>query len=506
MKIRNILGLTLLISVFSCSDLNEELRDSMTREQAEAFLNNNTDVNTLLRGAYDGLRAPYMDQAQFWAAQQHTSDETIGPTRGGDWDDNGVWRVLHTHNWALDHSFLENTFNNLLQVVFTTTNILTFPVSPEQAAEARFIRAFVMFSLADGWNQVPFREPGGSLLEAPKVLSGSEAVTFVISELEAIMNNLPENNPTFYANKNAARALLAKCYLNKNTMADRTNPSFPAADMDKVISFADAVINSGKYSLSNNYFENFAPNNNSTSTENIWTGENRGGSSSGNVRSRWFMTLHYNNNPSGWNGFTTLSDFYDKFEANDTRRGGDFPGMTEVSGLKTGFLVGQQFDQNGVELLDRKGNKLAFTREVKAVETGNNLEVTGIRVVKYPIDYKNGDNADNDYVFLRYSDVLLMKAEALLRKGNSSEALNIVNQIRTKRGASSLSGLTAEQLLDERGRELYWEGWRRQDLIRFGSFLKAWQEKPASGNERLLFPIPPTNLAVNPNLTQNPGY
>jgi hypothetical protein len=67
--------------------------------------------------------------------------------------------------------------------------------------------------------------------------------------------------------------------------------------------------------------------------------------------------------------------------------------------------------------------------------------------------------------------------------------------------------LTLDNLLDERGRELYYEGWRRQDLIRFGKYLNAWQEKPAdSGTKNLLFPIPANQLAVNPNLTQNPGY
>ncbi|MBK9255506.1 MAG: RagB/SusD family nutrient uptake outer membrane protein [Saprospiraceae bacterium] len=505
MKLNKILVLGILAASFSCTDLNEELRDTLSKEEAQKFLNENTDVNSLLRGAYDGLRLPFMDQAQFWAAQQHTSDETLGPTRGGDWDDNGVWRVLHTHSWGTDHSFLEATFNSLLEVVFTTTNILTFPVTPRQAAEARYIRAFVMFSVADAWNQVPFREPGGNLLEAPTVLTGDQAIDFVISELNAIINDLPEG-PVNRANKDAARTLLMKCYLNKGTFSNRATPTFPAADMGQVVTLADQLINSGKYSLANNYFDNFAPNNDQISTENIWTGENQGGSSSGNVRSRWFCTLHYNQNPSGWNGFTTLGDFYDSFEANDNRLTADYPGMTNVGGIKAGLLFGQQFDENGTALLDRKGNPLSFTKEVAPVETGNNLEVTGIRVVKYPIDYNNGDNSDNDYVFFRYADVLLMKAEALLRTGNAGGALTIVNEIRTKRGASTLGSLSLDQLLAERGRELYWEGHRRQDLIRFGKWLQPWQGKPASGPERLVFAIPPTNLAVNPNLKQNPGY
>ena len=505
MKSYKYLILLSLVWLFACTDLEEKLNQDLTKQQAEDYLNAHTDVNAILKAAYDGLRLPFMDQAQFWAAQEHTTDETLGPTRGPDWDDNGVWRVLHTHTWTADHAFLSATFNTLLQDVFTTTNILSFNTTPQQAAEARFIRAFVIFAVADGWNQVPYRNPGENLLNPPNVLKGSAALDFVISELNTIINDLP-TGPTNRANKDAAKVLLMKAYLNKGTFANRQSPSFDAGDMNQVISNADAIINSGKYSLDANYFENFAPNNDQVSTENIWTGENVGGSSSGNVRSRWFCTLHYNQNPSGWNGFTTLSDFYDSFEASDVRRGGSYTGMTDVSGLNAGLLVGQQYDQNGTALQDRKGNPLSFTREVQPIETRNNLEITGIRVIKYPVDYIHGDNSDNDYVFFRYADVLLMKAEALLRTGNSGSALDIVNQLRLVRNASALGYLSLDELLAERGRELYWEGWRRQDLIRFGKFLNAWQGKPASGPERLLFPIPATALSVNPNLEQNPGY
>ena len=174
--------------------------------------------------------------------------------------------------------------------------------------------------------------------------------------------------------------------------------------------------------------------------------------------------------------------------------------------MRVGFLVGQQFNQAGEALKDRKQNPLAFTRAVKLKETGNDLEITGIRVIKYPPDYKSGDQADNDYVIFRYADVLLMKAEALLRTNRAVEALPIVNQVRTKRLATPLTAVDLNILSDERGRELYWEGWRRQDLIRFGKYLQPWQEKPTDDPRYLLFPIPNEQLAVNPNLTQNPGY
>jgi hypothetical protein len=507
MKLINLLTLLLLVGfAFSCSDLEEEIRDTVPADIATSGA---VSVDALLQGVYNDMRLPYQDQSRFWAAQEHTSDEVLGPTRGPDWDDNGIWRVLHDHTWDADHDFLNSTFTELLQIVYNASVIVNnFQPTAEQAAEARFLRAFAMFSVLDGWGQVPFRDNLDDFTIDPVVYTGDEAIAFIESEINAIMDDLPDG-PTNRANKDAAKVFLMKLALNKGVFADRENPSFDNGDMDKVISLADEIMGSGKYTLADNVFDNFAPNNDEISTENIYTwenvaGENNGGGNS--VRSRWFCTLHYNQNPSGWNGFTTISDFYNKFEDGDARKTGDYPGQTDVSGIKVGFLVGQQFDQDGNPLQDRKENPLAFTEEVSLVETGDNLEVTGIRVIKYPIDFDNGDNVDNDYVFYRLADVMLMKAEALLRKGDAGSALDIVNEIRTKRGAGALSSLDEQALLDERGRELYWEGHRRQDLIRFGKFLDSWNEKPASGPERLLFPIPNQALATNPNLKQNPGY
>ncbi|HEY8396906.1 MAG TPA: RagB/SusD family nutrient uptake outer membrane protein [Flavihumibacter sp.] len=509
MKNKFIIATIMASMLFSCTKLDEPVDSAITGEQADQLFGGSNsappDISALLEGAYLSTRTPYQDQSRVWAATEHTTDEVIGPTRGGDWDDNGVWRVLHSHQWDADHAFLADTYRDLGRIVFATTDLLKFNPTPAQAAEARFLRAFAMFTILDGWDQVPYREVDGTLDQLPNIRRGTEAADYIMSELNEILPNLPDG-PAHKANKDAARTLMMKLYLNKGVYADRANPSFAASDMEAVITLADQIINSGKYDLTDNFFDNFAPKNDQLSKENIWTAENRGGSSSGGVRFHWFAMLHYNNNPSGWNGFTTLSDFYDKFEESDTRRGMEYPGVTNVSGLRVGFLEGQQYNQNGVALKDRRGNNLAFTREVKLKETENNLEITGIRVVKYPVDYNNGDNVDNDFVYFRFPDVLLMKAEALLRTNRAAEALPIVNSIRTKRGASALATITLDVLLDERGRELYYEGWRRNDLIRFGKFLDAWQEKAPSGPERLLFPIPNRSLAANPNLVQNPGY
>jgi len=152
---------------------------------------------------------------------------------------------------------------------------------------------------------------------------------------------------------------------------------------------------------------------------------------------------------------------------------------------------------------------LVFTREVTIRTSGATIETAGIRPIKYAFDYSVTGQRNNDWVVFRYSDVLLMYAEAILRGGTgaSTTPLALVNSIRVNRGVPALSSLTLDELLDERARELYWEGWRRQDLIRFGKFLQAWQEKPADPDPKtLVYPIPSQQIAVNPNLTQNPGY
>lgn len=506
MKYTKLLYLTIpTFMLFSCTKLDEKFRGDLTQAQVGGGGSASTDA--LLTGVYNAMRTPYQDQSQVWAAQEHTSDEAIGPTRGGDWDDNGVWRVLHLHRWDGDHLFLRNTFESLGGIIYASTDMLRFSPSASQAAQAKFLRAFAMYSMLDGWNVVVYREPGSNILDLPKVFVGTDALDFIITEVNAIMNDLPDG-PASVANKDAAKVFLMKCYLNKGVIVNRQSPTFDNADMAQVIALADEIIGSGKYSLSADYFDNFAPTNDvKGAAENIFTAQNIGGSSSGNIRSRWFCTLHYNQNPSSWNGFTTLSDFYNKFDANDIRRSESYAGVTDVSGIHPGFLIGQQYDQNGTALKDRGGNPLAFTPEVKAIETGSNLEVTGIRVIKYPIDYKSGDNADNDYVYYRYADVLLMKAEALLRSGGSAlDAVGLVNQVRERAGLADLASVSLDQLIDERGREFYWEGNRRTDLIRFGKFLTPWQEKPTDDPKYLLFPIPNQQLAANANLVQNPGY
>ncbi len=507
-----------------CTKLEEGLNSTTTQEQAETFLAATADLNVLIQGAYDGLQG-LQTQDLVTSLMENSTDESLVPTRGGDWDDNGVWRVIHTHNWNADHQQVQSVFNNLLGLVFNTTNILTFIPKSTAAnknqieAEAKFIRAFAMFTVLDLYGQVPFRQPGENLLNPPTVLKGTEAINFLITEVKSIKANLPASTGRATApraTKDAADMLLMKLLLQKGTYANRQAPTFAAADMAEVITLADGIINSGRYTLSTNVWDNYAPNNGDISTENIFTNQNIGGARGGNLRSAWYKTNHYNMNKSGWNGFSTLADVYNKFDSTDQRRGVAYPtGLASLPNpgnrINTGFLIGQQYDlSNDAALKDRNGAPLAFTSTVAVQESGTNLEVTGIRVYRYPIDYgpANDGQADNDYVIYRLADAYLMKAEAQFRSGNASGAQATINIVRTRRGAPAFTGtLTATQILDERQREFYWDGWRRMDQIRFGTFLAARTLKPAASDPKYLyFPIPNAALAVNPNLTQNPGY
>lgn len=510
-----------LLQLTNSCQLNEELRGNTSSGAGAA----GGTPDALLVGVYNSLRDPIQGSVNVFALEEVSTDERIMPTRGPDWDDNGKWRALYLHTWDANNERVRDTFSSLNGIVYAATDILQFNPSTQQAAEARFLRAWAMFWVLDIYDQVPYREPGELTTQPAKVRKGTEALTYIISEINAVQKDLPDG-PAGKANKDAARALLMKCYLNKGAYANRKTPTFDAADMNQVIKLADEIINSGKYSFTADYFDNFAPNNTAIGKENIFTQENSYGNS-GDVRSYWKFVSHYNLFPvNGYNGPATTAEFYDKFEATDKRRGEAYVGSVTPGSvnpgkrINVGFLVGQQYSlRDDKALTDRGGSPLAFTKDINIFETGNDLEVKGIRPLKYPVDYdsedKGGNGANNDHVSFRLADVLLMKAEAILRGGTATSAgsfgstpLAIVNFIRThpSRGASALTALNLDVLLDERGRELYNEEWRRQDLIRFGKFLAPRKDKLQSDDKYLIFPIPQTQVSVNPLLVQNPGY
>lgn len=499
-----------------CTKLDETFLGDLNATQVAS---DSANTAALLQGIYSAQSNLFTSHLVIFPLNEVTTDAAIMPTRGQDWDDNGVWRVLHQHKWnELNSKFLES-FNGLNGIVFAATDLLRYNATPSEKAQARFLRAWAMFLILDMFDQVPYRDPGESIIEAARVRRGLEALEYIIKETEEVISTLPEGPPQV-ANRFAARALLMKCYLNRAVYQNRANPAFRIEDMNKVIQLADEIINSNMYRFSDHYFDNFSPQNAGKSRELIYAQEDL--RTPDNLL--WIATLgslHPNQPPSNFNGFSTLSNYYNRFESRDKRREAvyDYPdappnprGVTNA-----GFYIGQQYNiYTGDSLFDFDDAPLAYQPEVKNLETGKNQRLTGIRAQKYLVDWPQIGSPRNNMVFFRFPDILLMKAEAIQRGGTptavgtyGSTPREIVNALRThsSRDASPLTNVTLDILLDERGRELWWEGWRRQDMIRFGKYLQPFQEKDYPSDPKyLLFPIPSEQLSVNPNLKQNPGY
>ncbi|WP_258105159.1 RagB/SusD family nutrient uptake outer membrane protein [Marinoscillum sp. MHG1-6] len=495
------------IYVFYGCDIDVEEKDSLLIETASGEFGG-VDPTTSLEGAYEDLRAIMESQERILALSEHPSDEYMGPTRGTDWGDNGIWRTLHQHTWSANHNFIRDTWNQVNERVFKLGQILhpASAASTQQAAEAKFLRAWYMYWILDFWGQVPIREPDAGIDEDPIVLNATQAFNTILEDLDDAIADLPAAAPgvanTKSATKTAAQYLKAKLLLNK---AAFLGGSEDPADMTTVISLVDSISAEG-FALEDDYFEIFRSTDDNETI--FWTPSSIG--------PRVWCGLHYNqptrDNAGGWNGFTTTSDFYNLFEgdqninvlgSNQEERRGYVPTDGSLQGIGLGFLIGQQYDSTGVALKDRAGNPLVFTLEMPGI-SGNN-ERTGVRIIKY---HPNDGASRQHVILMRYADAYLMKVEAILRGGTSSDdPLTMINDLRALREAQPATTVDFDYLLDERGRELYLEMWRRNDLIRFEKFTaETWQFKEASESYRVKFPIPEQALATNPNLIQNEGY
>jgi hypothetical protein len=268
------------------------------------------------------------------------------------------------------------------------------------------------------------------------------------------------------------------------------------------IAAANAVINSGEYSLSANWGDNFSLTNKS-STENIFVIVHTSAGTSG-IGGSWPMrTLHYNQLNSGWgspwNGFATTAETYSAFDATDDRRGM--------------WLVGQAKSfETGQNVNDRAGKPLVFTVAIPNANVAG--EEIGVRFNKFPPlpSGPTGQSAPNDYTFFRLAEMYLIKAEALLEQGQTGLAQVEFNRIHNLHDAANPAVVSRASILKERLLEFSAEGKRRSDMIRHGKFLN-WTEASANGHTdksaeayRILFPISSNQLGSNPLLKQNPGY
>lgn len=527
-KITKYLCLALLIPVlFSCTDLEIEATDSLISDGFAGV----ADVQGEIANISNIISAdPLGGQDNLFALNEVSSDEYIVATRGTDWGDNGRWLALHQQTWNAELQDVVQTWQLLNSITINATLVLNDKSVntaggdvTELKAAASFYRAWSMSWILDMWRQVPFRDVDLPNSAIPEIFTGQAAIDFIVADLNDAIAGLPSVsvgnaiNLKSSPSKATARHLLARLHLNKHVYLG-TAPE--TADMQVVINTVDEIASDG-YTLaaSGDFFDIFRPSND---VETIWW-------SPGDAGRKTWHTLHYNlnspdNGGGGWNGFATLSEFYQLFEGDpDTNYVGDgqeerrgwVPDATTANadnlGIGYGFLIGQQYNEDGTPLNARDnvgGVPLVFTKEVTQPEytaPADNalLETSGTRMLKYHPNEEGGGQRKH-VVKYRYADAYLMKAEAMFRMGG--DPTTMINDLRAIRGASDLATVGEAELLAERGRELYEELTRRQDLIRFGQYLRAWNLKDAGDAHLEIFPIPNSDVLANPNLVQNPGY
>lgn len=499
-RVFGLLLLSMLLINSGCTKLDEELYGRVTPEN---FFKTDAEVLAALAGVYNNMGFA-VNGGNAWRLLHLGTDEFIMVARSdGRWLDGGVYIEFFEHKWTPLNNRL-GSYNDIFRTIGSANAVLEgMQNSPNvanlkaQIAEARGVRAYAYFYAMDLWGNVPIVttariEP----TNLPETKTRKEVFDFVVSELTAAAADLPSAKTVTSAyyprmTKEAAYAILALTYLNGEVFAGKSY-------WTECIDMCDKVT-AGGYILLPNYINNFIPANEG-SREFIFaiSQDPTKAAGSNNFAQRTLHDSHrfrYNLPFIPQNGFNIVEDAYNRFEAQDIRR--------------SLILAGPQFAADGVTPL----RNIAGTANLTLIPIVNPrlaAENEGYRLLKWQPDntWING-GASNDVATIRYAEILLTKAEAILRSGgNAEDARTLVNQVRVRSNATPLATITLNNILDERGRELMWEGTRRRDMIRFGTFF-TWTPfwKPAiTPAFRGLLPIPASELSANPRLKQNPGY
>jgi hypothetical protein len=534
--------MSLMFTTHSCTDLSEEVYSDLV---AEDFQPTADDAIAILGPAYTNLREVLFYWHGYFDTQEECADIIVTPQRPNGWVDGGVYRAMHEHIWDSEQSHSTRVWNRSYAGINHTNRAIyqiesgNLPMEEVEAqktlAELKTLRAFYYYLLLDNFGNVPIIDkydvPDDFL---PTQSTRQEVFDFVIDEIESNINNLPTEVSSFtYGRfaKYAAHTLLAKVYQNAEVYTG-------TAQWSKCIANCDTVISCGKYILEAD-FKNPFKTQNETSGEIIFAVPFASKSNPFEDYG-WFhllnKTLHpgsqatYDLEVQPWGGNCAIPQFIDTYHSNDKR-------------LAATWIMGPQFSYSGDTIylsMDdaRTSEQLNYTNTLNGIE--NTKEEEGYRIGKFEIALgtKFG-RLENDWPWFRYADILMMKAEALLRTGDASGAATLVTQVRGRAfddpsdaevtgteliaGSSYQYGFVTDgvlesnpeggadidygRMLDELGWEFAAEARRRQDLIRFGVFTtKTWLSHTPNGDHRTIFPIPESAIQTNGNLQQNPGY
>ena len=534
-----IAGLIILIGFFSCTKLDNKDYATIVSSQ---FTPAPADVAALVGVPYTNWRTLELGRSAnaIWRTNEISADETVIPERPNGWVDGGIYQRVHYHKWTPDEDNCYQIWTNAYAGITNCNRLLyqidanLIPVTTGKVqllAELKVLRASFYYALCDFFGNVPidtsFNEPASF---EPTQSTRAQVYSFIISELTTNVPLLDSaTDATTYGRFNiwAGYALLAKMYQNAGVYTG-------TPDWADCITACNQVINSGAYSLEPVQANVFATENQNSKEivfaipfDQIYTADNS---------TAW--TLHmetlepenqatYNFQNSPWGGICAIPQFINTFDPEDSR-------------LSANWIQGQQYTSSGDTLIGQlgayRGQPLTYINALPGVDSSE--EIHGFRLGKYQIVQGELVGMSNDFPLFRYADVLMMKAEALLRTGDANDAAALVTQVRQRDFTSdpakaivtgadlsqptvysyglrnhlattydNVSDIQYGRMLDELGWEFSQEGRRRQDLIRFGVFTtKSWLSHSPNGAYRSLLAIPTSALQTNSNLKQNTGY
>jgi hypothetical protein len=506
MAMKKILVTALFTLLFfqNCTKIKENVYDKYAADLfyaaptgADAAL---TSVYAQLPGNWGGVGYAGADRG-WYDVNCLSSDEQVVPHRNtGDWELD--FSRMYLRKWLPTDGFFAYLWSWLYKSIYLSNlaidRLEITNADPSKIAEARVLRAFFYYLLIDDFGDVPFYTDNNTTVDKIPQTKRKDVYEFVVTELTGNVEKLsPTRGGAYYGrfNKWAGYALLAKVYLNAKVYTGVSRWTECIAACDKVTE-GGFTLHSGAADANNplgyKYYELFGdvcPDDETILAiytkvdivgRNIFTVRSVGGSDG-------ILFL----GASAWNGTIIPRDYIDNFSDNDIRKRQFRYGANPYGPQPAGFKI--------------------YSLDITNIDNPGAPPNDGARSQKFfPVPPMNGGGSSNDFPIYRYADILLMKAECLIRSGGDATlAGNLVTQVRSRAGLAALpSNPTLDNIYDERGFELTWEGHRRQDMIRFDKFLLAHGLAPDKTSEpwRLLFPIPTSILNANPSLKQNPGY
>lgn len=544
MKIYSKLLMTACTAAFlsSCTDLDVNVDSQYTQ-----YPTNEIAVEAKMSDVYFQLRGVF--GRRYMEAMSLSSDEYTAVSYGGGWYDSGAYAHPSLHNFGYEDSTID--WMGVITSGISKANKVIMELGGNEAgavvASPRAIRAYFTYLLMECWGDAPIMDhvvaDDEQIDRSPRADVArwiEKELLDVIPQLTAEVSENTYGKPTRWM----AEALLAKIYINWPVYTAASVDQYDATNyrnekLGDLIALCDDIIKSGKFNLgSMPYAEKFGPKNSWKVEDFIYAmpydtyteqGMQYGRAKTYKKGADMKPSYYGMNLSSSCGGYVTLTpEFSDLFDVengrglegdqrNDLIIGGQVY-VYDPATLKPTTTKAK--DMNGKDLVLTKGITL-LTEGDDHLDVGDNAEGyrQGWRSVKFFVideDFRNGRNQSNDLPIFRYADILLMKAEAILRGGaatNGDTPQSLFNQIRAYVTAPTLDrNPTLDELYDERGREFFDENWRRNDMIRFGHFEDEWfphYKGFTNANfdkTRRIFPLHKDMMNTNPNWKQNPGY